>query len=105
MLGLGNFASWSPDGVSLWSGPRATVGVGRLITTAQQGRVDRTAAKPDLLVAVDARFDDLESLRATLDADPESSDADLVVAGYRRWGADVVSQLRGEFALLIWDDR
>ena len=27
-----------------------------------------------------------------------------MLAGYRRWGADVVDNLGGEFALLIWDE-
>ncbi len=32
-----------------------------------------------------------------------SNDAEVILAGYQRWGEDVLKQLRGAFALLIWD--
>ncbi len=31
------------------------------------------------------------------------SDTEVIVQGYRRWGADVFSRLRGMFAIAIWD--
>ena len=32
-----------------------------------------------------------------------SNDAETILAGYRRWGEDLLRRLRGSFALLIWD--
>ncbi len=29
---------------------------------------------------------------------------DLLVSGYRRWGAELLPKLRGDFALLLWDE-
>jgi len=101
---LGGFASWCPDGTVVRKSSQATLGIGRLVTTAQQARGDRTPSTSDVLAVVDGRFDDLGTLRGVLGADADASDADLVVAGYRRWGADVVTHLGGEFALLIWDE-
>ena len=101
---LSNFASWCPDGWVDRRAPHATLGMGRLVTTPQQARDDRGRSTPEILAVVDGRFDDLDTLRGALAAAPDASDADLVVAGYRRWGADVVTHLRGEFALLIWDE-
>jgi asparagine synthetase B (glutamine-hydrolysing) len=34
---------------------------------------------------------------------PANNDAELVLAGYMRWGQDFLARLRGTFALLIWD--
>jgi len=39
--------------------------------------------------------------RLGVDASPEA----LLALGYRRWGADLPSLLRGEFTLLLWDAR
>jgi asparagine synthase (glutamine-hydrolysing) len=58
----------------------------------------------DLLVVVEGRLDGVVG-------DPLGSGAaratteQLVAAGYERWGTGVFSRLRGEFAVLIWDDR
>jgi asparagine synthetase B (glutamine-hydrolysing) len=32
-----------------------------------------------------------------------NDDAEVILAGYQRWGEDVLRRLRGAFALLIWD--
>jgi asparagine synthase (glutamine-hydrolysing) len=95
--------AWSPDGKLVRSSRQASLGAGRLITTVQQARPDREPVAQDVFAVVDGRFDELGALRRGLDADPNTSDADLVVAGYRRWGTDVVGRLRGEFALMLWD--
>ncbi len=34
---------------------------------------------------------------------PAHNDAELVLAGYVRWGEDILQRLRGVFALIIWD--
>ncbi len=34
---------------------------------------------------------------------PASNDAEVILAAYERWGADVLNRLRGSFALIIWD--
>lgn len=56
----------------------------------------------------DAVFEGLlhnaDELRAEL-ALPEAGPADLVLRGYSRWGVDVISHLRGAFALLVRDQR
>jgi asparagine synthase (glutamine-hydrolysing) len=43
--------------------------------------------------------DELGELLASTDND----DAEIILAGYQRWGEDVLRRLRGAFALLIWD--
>lgn len=36
---------------------------------------------------------------------PAGNDAELVLAGYARWGEDFLSRLRGRFAVIIWDSK
>lgn len=40
-----------------------------------------------------------------LSAGTSSSDADLLLGGYRRWGRDVLDHLNGDFAFAIWDGK
>ncbi|MGO9759960.1 MAG: asparagine synthetase B family protein [Solirubrobacteraceae bacterium] len=40
-----------------------------------------------------------EALRAPTNAAPE----ELLAAGYRRWGRELLPRLRGDFVLLVWD--
>src|SRR5258706_6854328 len=35
---------------------------------------------------------------------PAINDAEIILAGYQRWGQDFLSRLRGSFALIIWDN-
>jgi asparagine synthase (glutamine-hydrolysing) len=101
---LDSVAAWYPDGTALQIAPRACLGIGRLITTAQQAFGDHGAKDSRVVAVVDGRLDDMDALRRTLGAAAHASDADLIVTGYDRWGPDVVARLRGEFALMIWDE-
>ena len=96
------FDTWYADGVVVREAEGAALGMGRLVTTTQQGHHDRETAA-DVIAVVDGRLDNVAELRLALGEAPDISDSDLVVAGYRRWGADIVGRLRGEFALLLWD--
>nr|WP_047168731.1 asparagine synthase-related protein [Sphingomonas sp. Y57] len=57
------------------------------------------------LVAADARLDNRRDLIAGLRLHPGSSDSEVILAAYRRWGADCVRRLAGDFAFVIHDDR
>jgi asparagine synthase (glutamine-hydrolysing) len=59
-----------------------------------------------LLCRFDGHLDNAPWLRSRLESGSlprEASEEELVAAGYRRWGEDVLDRLRGDFALLIWD--
>lgn len=54
----------------------------------------------------DARIDNRTSLRSALRDQvraPAPTDADLILAAYRRWGTDCAQHLIGDFAFAIWD--
>jgi asparagine synthase (glutamine-hydrolysing) len=64
------------------------------------GSVDAMA-----LVAADARLDNRRELITALRLHPGSSDAEAILAAYRRWEGDCVRRLAGDFAFVIRDDR
>ena len=72
----------------------------------------RTIASCDVAIgcdgavaAVAARLDERSSLTARLglEGDAGPTDAELLLAAYRRWGAALPEELSGDFALVLWD--
>lgn len=55
------------------------------------------------LCLFDGHLDNASELSAALDAPVGSSSEELLAAGYRRWGRELLSRMRGDFVLLIWD--
>jgi asparagine synthase (glutamine-hydrolysing) len=62
--------------------------------------VDRTR---EIALVADCRLDDRDALRAELALQPDARDADLLSAGYQRWGEELPHHLQGDFACVIWD--
>ncbi len=99
-----------PDGSATWTeGP---VGLARshLWTTPEEiGEAQPLAATDDRFrIVTDARLDNREELAAQLRDDigtRSPSDAQLILAAYRRWGEDCPRHLVGDFAFLLWDAR
>lgn len=89
-----------------WTG--AGVGLAATALVAVHGTSSPLAVEGPLVVAVDARFDDPASLGARLHGlgearGPALSNAELVLAAYRRWGLECLSELAGDFAFVLWD--
>ena len=60
----------------------------------------------DVMLTADVRLDDPESLRRELGLqEAASSDAELVLQVYLRWGEECVRRLYGAFAFAVWDAR
>jgi len=88
------------------------VGIANLATnvTPESLLEEQPLASPDrlLLLTADARIDNRADLIDVLGAenllasDPPT-DADLILAAYRRWGLDCPGHLLGDFAFAIWD--
>ncbi len=62
------------------------------------------ARKHDLNVIADARIDNWQELHDKLGIPPDDNDAWLVLAAYRRWGAECPRHLIGDFAFCIIDE-
>jgi asparagine synthase (glutamine-hydrolysing) len=56
-----------------------------------------------LLCLLEGYLDDAPRLARELGIDEQSAPAELLAAGYRRWGPGLPARLRGDFALLVWD--
>ena len=66
-------------------------------------------AEPDevdgVSIAADVRLDNRPELIASLRLHPGLSDAEVILAAYRRWGRDCARALAGDFAFVIHDAR
>lgn len=95
----------------LWHDARAALGQ---LTITDRGLRPPTHMEPfisgDFVVVADARIDNraslLEEMPSAMSFDREDpTDAELILAAYRRWGAEMPSHLIGDFAFAIWDSR
>lgn len=57
------------------------------------------------LCLLDGRLDNAEELGATLELPKGLTAEELLLAGWRRWGRELLPRLRGDFVVLIWDSR
>ncbi len=81
-----------------------TAGRGALAVSAQRGGPSCIAVSEGLIVVAHARLDDCAAARIIADAPcPRREAARLIAAAYRRWGADCVEFLEGEYAFAVLD--
>jgi asparagine synthase (glutamine-hydrolysing) len=60
---------------------------------------------PDVVLVADVQLANRTELLGRLEtAHPLASDAELLLRGYRQWGAGLVDRIDGAFAIAIWDD-
>ncbi len=98
-----------PDGARHWvQGPLA-IGHRALNTTPEsafeaQPVLDEAAG---LCLTFDGRIDNREELKSQLEGNRPGvveTDADLVLAAYRKWGETCPEHLLGDFAFALWDE-
>lgn len=97
-----------PDGEGAWSHPRGHVGFGhrRLsIIDLATGAQPMTDDAGNWITYNGEIYNYLE-LRAELGRDSfrTTSDTEVILRAYRKWGADCVHRLRGMFAFALWDE-
>jgi asparagine synthase (glutamine-hydrolysing) len=94
------------DGLNVRSDEEVTFAHARLDTVpghAAENQPVLDVPRSRMLVG-SIRLDNLpEIARETGLSGDEVTDAHAVLAAYGRWGADVTSRIRGDFAFLIWD--
>lgn len=107
MLAAG-IAGRGPQGLRAWScGPAALVHAHFWTTPEEVGeRQPAVHANGRLWIAADARIDNRGELIRSLETGKDSrktTDAELILAAYERWGEDSVRRLAGDFAFILWD--
>lgn len=98
-----------PDGAGLWIGGSVGLGHRMLHTTPESLHEKLPAASRtgDLVLTADARIDNRAELIDALNIQdpPQTTDSQLILAAYEKWGEHCPERLVGDFAFAIWDER
>jgi asparagine synthase (glutamine-hydrolysing) len=101
-----------PDAVGVWTEPNATLGHRRLAVIDLPGGLQpMTASTPNgnVVIVYSGEAYNYKELREELIARGEkfrtSSDTEVVLRGYVRWGEALADRLNGMYAFAIWDAR
>lgn len=97
-----------PDGVRHWSDGHAGLAHQAFHVTPESLRERQPLASADgrLMLVADARIDNRDELIRALIGEGlpgEPTDADLILAAFRRWGEGCVERLLGDFVFAVWD--
>ena len=98
-----------PDGDANWSNPADTVGLVHrrlsIIDLSPSGAQPMTDRRGNWIVFNGEIYNYIE-LRQELGPEnfSTSSDTEVILASYRKWGTDCVNHLRGMFAFAIWNE-
>lgn len=102
-----------PDDAGLWTSTDGLVGLAHrrlsIIDLSPGGHQPKTTPDGHLTITFNGEIYNHLELRRELEELGErflsSSDTEVILLGYRRWGHSVVDRLRGMFAFGIWDSR
>ncbi|MEZ4239236.1 MAG: asparagine synthase (glutamine-hydrolyzing) [Myxococcota bacterium] len=93
-----------PDGHGAWAeGPAALAHRRRQLRTAPAA--PQPLVDGDLVVLLDGWIYDHESLLHQVGRHEPLTDTEALLLAFRRWGADALHRLDGEFAFAVWDRR
>jgi asparagine synthase (glutamine-hydrolysing) len=94
-----------PDAHATWCGEGAALGWARLQVGTQLD-VQPLTLDGERWIVADARIDDRRAVAKALGIRPEmTSDAEMILRAFLKWGEGCVNHLIGDFAFAIWDRR
>lgn len=99
-----------PDDAGEWAGEHACVGARRLsiIDVSKAGHQPFVSEDGRRVLVFNGEIYNYRALRAELERDfafQSHTDTEVVLHGYRRWGAEgLLSRLDGMFAFAVWDE-
>jgi asparagine synthase (glutamine-hydrolysing) len=102
-----------PDGDGLWESPTSDVVLAHrrlaIIDLSEAGAQPMVDERTGCVIVFNGEVYNFRSLRTELEGLGEhfrsTSDTEVILKAYARWGIDMVPRLRGIFALGIWDPR
>jgi asparagine synthase (glutamine-hydrolysing) len=105
--------SRGPDAAGIWLSPDGRTGLGHrrlsIIDVSNRANQPMVSREGDLVLTFNGEIYNFSELREELARDGESfattSDTEVVLRMYRRWGDAMLPRLRGMFAFAIWDAR
>ena len=100
-----------PDGTGVWTGKGAAIAHQCLALLPGEAGALQPLAHDGLVLVADARLDNCPELVSALQRSgelrqgvEEATDAEVVLAAYRRWGHSCAERLVGDFAFAVWDE-
>ena len=105
----GRMSSRGPDAEGFWNGHGAVLGHRRLAILDLDARSNQPMLSPDgrYCLVFNGEIYNFRRLRGELEAQGEvfrtTSDTEVLIALYRRYGEQMLPKLRGMFAFAIWD--
>lgn len=100
-----------PDGTRVWTGRGAAIAHQSLALLPPEAEALQPLARDGLVLVADARLDNRPELVSALQRSGElvgpgqqASDAQVLLAAYRRWGQGCAERLVGDFAFAVWDE-
>lgn len=94
-----------PDALATWRGEDAALGWARLQVGTQHD-VQPLTVDGERWIVADARIDDRRAVAKALGIRTEvTSDAEMILRAFLKWGETCVNHLIGDFAFAIWDRR
>jgi len=102
-----------PDGAGSWATERGEVVFGHrrlaIIDLSEAGAQPMVDTSSGCVITFNGEIYNFRDIRRELEAAGEefrsSSDTEVILKAYARWGLGVVPRLRGIFAMAIWDPR
>ena len=98
-----------PDGADVWTGGAAGLVHLALNVTPEAQSERGVVVDGDLALVADVRLDNRDELLGALGLRSSTSrpttDPELLLAAYRRWGTECPERLLGAFAFAVWDGR
>jgi asparagine synthase (glutamine-hydrolysing) len=99
-------APFGPDGQGQFCKDNFGVHYRALHTTKESsGENQPHVSRAGLVITWDGRLDNRRELIEKFGGEisPDSMDPEIVAAGYERWGADILRELTGDWALSLWN--
>jgi asparagine synthase (glutamine-hydrolysing) len=105
--------SRGPDAAGIWLSPDGRVGFGHrrlsIIDVSERANQPMVSREGDMVLTFNGEIYNFRELREELERDDETfattSDTEVVLRMYRRFGDAMLPRLRGMFAFAIWDAR
>ena len=97
-----------PDGKGVWINPEDGVGLGHVrLSIIDVERGDQPMTSGDFVITYNGEIYNYIELRKELGVEnfETSSDTEVILKAYEKWGEACVSHFRGMFAFAIWDTR
>lgn len=108
--GLSQIEHRGPDGHGIWFSSDYSVGLAhrRLsIIDVESGAQPMKSDDGNLTITFNGEIYNYQELRASLadESFKTTSDTEVLLKAYQRWGAGMLNRLRGMFAFVIWDEK